>query len=125
MTSLLRFFRRLRRAIMVGGTLAAYFCSYLIFPANRATRLNKARWLQRCCGNILRAMGVKSHVTGRIQAGSLLVSNHVSYLDILVLSATSPTVFVSKKEVRGWPIFGWFAQMSGTLFLDREKRGDV
>lgn len=54
-----------------------------------------------------------------------MAPNHVSYLDILVLAAATPCVFVAKREVRTWPIFGWFAQMAGTRFVDRERRGDV
>ncbi len=57
--------------------------------------------------------------------GVMLTPNHVSYLDILVLSALAPTVFVAKAEVKGWPLFGWFARRAGTLFLRREVRADV
>jgi lyso-ornithine lipid O-acyltransferase len=49
------------------------------------------------------------------------VANHLSYLDILVLSAMHPCVFVSKQEVRSWPLFGLMAKMSGTVFVDRAR----
>jgi 1-acyl-sn-glycerol-3-phosphate acyltransferase len=55
----------------------------------------------------------------------LLVCNHLSYLDILVLSAITPCTFVSKSEVKRWPVFGWFASLAGTLFVRRDKRSDV
>lgn len=55
----------------------------------------------------------------------MLISNHLSYLDILVLSAITPAVFVSKREVKFWPVFGQFAQMAGTVFVDRERRTHV
>jgi lyso-ornithine lipid O-acyltransferase len=62
---------------------------------------------------------------GPIPLKGLLVCNHLSYLDILVISSITPAVFVSKSDVKRWPIFGWFARMSGTLFVDRGRRTDV
>jgi 1-acyl-sn-glycerol-3-phosphate acyltransferase len=52
----------------------------------------------------------------------LLVSNHLSYLDILVFSSVLPCAFVSKAEVGRWPFFGQFAQYGGTIFVQREDR---
>ncbi len=57
--------------------------------------------------------------------GGLIVANHLTYLDIIALSAAMPCVFVSKKEIAAWPIFGLFGRLSGTLFLDRQTRGAV
>jgi 1-acyl-sn-glycerol-3-phosphate acyltransferase len=55
----------------------------------------------------------------------LLVCNHLSYLDIIALASLAPTVFVAKREVQSWPIFGWLASLAGTLFVDRARRSDV
>jgi 1-acyl-sn-glycerol-3-phosphate acyltransferase len=55
----------------------------------------------------------------------MLASNHLSYLDILMLGAITPVAFVAKREVRNWPVFGWFARLAGTMFVHREKRSDV
>jgi lyso-ornithine lipid O-acyltransferase len=85
----------------------------------------RARWLQRGCQRCLRVLGVEFRATGEVPATGLLVSNHLSYLDILVLSALTPAVFVAKREVKHWPVFGWFARLGGTLFVDREKRTQV
>lgn len=52
----------------------------------------------------------------------LICSNHLSYLDILVYASLLPCVFVSKREVRSWPLFGWLARCGGTIFLDRQSR---
>jgi 1-acyl-sn-glycerol-3-phosphate acyltransferase len=52
----------------------------------------------------------------------LLVSNHLSYLDILVIGAACPAVFVAKREVKSWPVFGWLAMLAGTVFVDRNRR---
>jgi 1-acyl-sn-glycerol-3-phosphate acyltransferase len=50
--------------------------------------------------------------------------NHLSYLDIIVLSSIRPCVFVAKRDVAGWPLFGWLARAAGTLFVDRRRRLD-
>jgi 1-acyl-sn-glycerol-3-phosphate acyltransferase len=55
----------------------------------------------------------------------MLVSNHVSWLDIYLLNTVRPVTFVSKLEVRSWPIVGWLASRTGTLFIDRSKRHDT
>lgn len=57
------------------------------------------------------------------QPGSLIVANHISWLDIYALNAVRPMVFVAKAEVRQWPLIGWLAEKSGTIFLRRGSRG--
>ncbi len=52
----------------------------------------------------------------------LLVCNHLSYLDVVVLSSIGPCVFVAKRDVAAWPLFGWLAHAAGTIFVDRERR---
>jgi len=52
----------------------------------------------------------------------LLVCNHLSYLDIVVLSSVQPCAFVAKRDVATWPLFGWLARAAGTIFVDRERR---
>lgn len=54
-----------------------------------------------------------------------IVSNHLSYLDIPIYSAFINTTFVSKAEVKEWPIVGFMAKTLGILFIDRKKRSDV
>jgi 1-acyl-sn-glycerol-3-phosphate acyltransferase len=55
----------------------------------------------------------------------LLVANHLSYLDILVLASRLPAVFVSKAEVRGWPLLGPICTALGTIYIDRSQRRDI
>ncbi|MFA5241884.1 MAG: lysophospholipid acyltransferase family protein [Sulfuricella sp.] len=55
----------------------------------------------------------------------MLIANHVSWLDIYLINAVRPVRFVSKAEVRNWPVLGWFAAKTGTLFLERGKRRDT
>jgi 1-acyl-sn-glycerol-3-phosphate acyltransferase len=68
--------------------------------------------------------GVRVHVVGeRLRAHPLLiVSNHVSWLDIAVVTAVAPVVFVAKSEVAGWPVFGLLARLQRTVFVDRARR---
>lgn len=63
--------------------------------------------------------------SARLDAGALVVSNHVSWIDIYVINAWRPTPFVSKAEIRHWPLIGWFAQNLDTVFIEREKRSDA
>lgn len=58
-------------------------------------------------------------------AGGLLVANHISWLDILVINAALPAHFVAKSEVSTWPILGWLVRRSGTLFVQRHRRSDT
>jgi lyso-ornithine lipid O-acyltransferase len=98
---------------------------YACFREHRINATARAKWLQRTCRRALRALAVQVDSRGKPARGALIVSNHLSYLDILVLASLTPVVFVSKKEVRAWPVFGWFAEKAGTRFIDRTRRGDV
>lgn len=75
------------------------------------------RWWHR---NIARSLGVKVRVHGtpRRQA-TLFVSNHVSPFDITALGSVLPVRFLSKAEVRRWPLLGWLATRAGTLYIER------
>lgn len=57
--------------------------------------------------------------------GAVVVSNHLSYLDIPVLASVLPVVFVSKAEVRRWPFWGWMATLGGTVYVDRTRKRDA
>ncbi len=82
-------------------------------------------WLQRVCKQVLAVVKVKVYLKGQPPASGVLVSNHLSYTDILVYSSVQPTVFISKAEVAAWPLFGTLAKLAGTLFIQRSVRSDV
>ena len=67
-------------------------------------------------------MGVRRDVRGASRGPALLVSNHSSWLDIVVLSACRPTCFVGKSDIAGWPIFGALARLQETIFIRRGSR---
>jgi 1-acyl-sn-glycerol-3-phosphate acyltransferase len=58
-----------------------------------------------------------------MQPGTLLVANHISWLDIFAINAVSPAAFVAKDDILSWPLFGWLAARNETLFLRRGSRG--
>lgn len=70
-------------------------------------------------GRLCRALGLRVSVSGTIARGCLLVSNHVSWLDPVVLGAQGHPDFLAKSEVRGWPVIGWMSVLVGTLFIAR------
>lgn len=69
-------------------------------------------------------IGVRIREVGRRSTASpaLILSNHVSWLDICVITALGPVVFVAKSEVAGWPVFGWLAKLQRTIFINRQAR---
>ncbi len=81
-------------------------------------------WYHR---QVCRLIGVRLTVEGRVTPGRpvLLVSNHVSWLDIPVLSAVAPLSFVAKSEVGTWPLVSSLARLQRTVFVDRERRSAV
>jgi 1-acyl-sn-glycerol-3-phosphate acyltransferase len=84
-----------------------------------------ARWLQTWSRRTLGSIGIQCLHRGTVPRTGLIVCNHLSYLDIPVLAASGPMVFVSKADVQRWPYLGSLARCGGTLFLKRELRGHV
>jgi len=95
----------------------ASFC--LLRLGRKPTDPERAAWLHRCCRMVFRRLGLSRTAIGQIPGDGLLVSNHLSYLDIVIYGATLPCVFVSKQEVRSWPMLGLLAALGGTVFIDR------
>ena len=85
----------------------------------------RAQWTQRCAKAMLWSMGAKVRFEGTFPERGLLTCNHVSYLDIPVLVSIHPMIFVSKSEVRKWPIIGWLTQCAGTIYIVREEKREV
>ncbi|WP_018332993.1 lysophospholipid acyltransferase family protein [Actinomycetospora chiangmaiensis] len=119
----LRFRRRLRTVVRMTGLVAVLLAGVplavlapLLGP--RAVGRVQAAW----CGALLGAAGVTVVVTGpRPAAGSLVVANHVSWLDVLALNRIVPVRMLAKVEVRGWPLIGPMAARVGTVFLERDR----
>jgi lyso-ornithine lipid O-acyltransferase len=73
---------------------------------------------------VCRVLGIRITEIGRRMAEHplLIVSNHTSWLDISVITAVAPVVFVAKSEVANWPVFGLFARLQRSVFVDRNRR---
>jgi 1-acyl-sn-glycerol-3-phosphate acyltransferase len=118
--------RAFRRAVALGFALAACILSYwTVRLRGRLTLVERAAWLHRASCRVLRALDIRATVQGRPPAQGLVVSNHLSYLDIAILSSVMPCFFVSKAEVGGWPFFGKAARVGGTLFLNRRSHAST
>lgn len=81
--------------------------------------------MQSSCKLVLQRLAVTLTVEGPLPQHGLIVSNHLGYLDILLHAAAGPRVFVSKSDVRSWPIFGWLARCGGTIFIERGNRASA
>jgi 1-acyl-sn-glycerol-3-phosphate acyltransferase len=78
-----------------------------------------AVWIHTWCKRIAWALGFSCRAEGELPTGGAVVSNHLSYLDILLYSAVQPFVMVAKTEVRGWPLLGWLTMRAGTVYVTR------
>jgi len=79
-------------------------------------------WFHRM---VLRILNIRVEILGIPSATDrplLFVSNHNSWLDIIVLGSTGPLVFIAKSEIASWPLFGTFARLQRSIFVDRAKR---
>ena len=90
----------------------------------------RKKMVQHWCIRLLRILKVKVIIHGDPSTllGTkpyLLVSNHISWLDIHIINSIRPVIFVAKADVSKWPIFGYLASMLGTIFLKREKLSDI
>lgn len=97
----------------------------LVFPwlDERGRRSHIRRW----SAGLLRVAGVELQGRGLPRPGAtLLVANHVSWLDIAAIHALAPHArFVSKADVLRWPLLGWLIRAVGTLFIERGRRRDA
>ena len=121
------FSRQLRSASRMTAFLGAAFSGlwrHRTLPEN-ASRHDCAEWLHQVCARGLKAIDTEVSTCGILPERGLIVSNHLSYLDILCYSAALPCVFVSKAEVEQWPIFGKYARWSGSVFVRRHDRADA
>lgn len=96
------------------------------FPRlSAAGRHECIRWWS---AGLLRHMGLTLEVSGTAPrpGATLLVSNHISWLDIAAVHAAVPHArFVSKADVLRWPLLGWLIRNAGTLFIERERKRDA
>jgi 1-acyl-sn-glycerol-3-phosphate acyltransferase len=127
----LRALRKLVRVVLLLGATAVSYVALLaalglLLPAPRWRRRGRNvvyhRWSRLC----LRILGGRLRIEGSPPAAPFfLVSNHLSYVDIIVLASHLDVFFIAKLEIRSWPLFGLLTRTVGTIFVDRELRRDV
>lgn len=83
-------------------------------------------WPPRFLGMVARIAGARLRVTGTpLRRDVLIVSNHLSWIDILVLAQASGTAFVAKDDLAGVPLIGWLCTLNETIFIARGDRSSV
>lgn len=105
-------------------TLPLMPVQWLLLHTSKRYARTFPHWYHRL---VCRLLGIRIHVDGELPRGrpALIVANHVSWLDIPVLSAVAPVSFVAKSEVGTWPFVSWLAKLQRTVFVDRKRRIDV
>jgi 1-acyl-sn-glycerol-3-phosphate acyltransferase len=101
-------------------------CAFLFPWLDTAQRMERVRhWSAR----LVAICGIRievRHVSGApVLTNALMVSNHISWLDIFVINSVCPSRFVAKADIRGWPMIGWLCQQAGTIFIARGRVREV
>jgi len=119
-----------RIAVAVPITAIAYsralLASIFLRPWPRTRVRFQGRAFRFWCRGLCRTFGIRVAVEGRApRLPFFLVSNHVSYLDILVLGTELPCIFVAKAEIDRWPLFGALCRSVNTIFIDRKAKREL
>ncbi len=121
MASLRLYFVLTLSALLVAGLIPLQYLAVRFFP----------KWANfipmRFHRMILWLFGVRVILRGNISSTRplLMVANHVSWLDILVLGSVQPVHFIAKSDMQSWPVLGLLAKLQQTIFIDRQHRRDV
>jgi lyso-ornithine lipid O-acyltransferase len=101
------------------------YASLELIAKRPATREQRAEWLHQFCARAARQMGVSLRQYGTYPEQGVVIANHLGYLDIVAFAALHRCVFVSKAEIRNWPVLGWMTTMAGTVYVDRGRGGSA
>jgi 1-acyl-sn-glycerol-3-phosphate acyltransferase len=111
------------------GAHAARAAFILRFVYPRASPRRRRALTQRWSARLLDILGIRPQLEGEPpppgEAATMIAANHVSWIDIFLISSVRPTRFVAKSEIRAWPLAGWIADRAGTLFIQRDQMRDM
>ena len=116
------------RSVLRSTTRTAHLLALLVAAAvdgllrKPGTLVDRSRWRHRWCLRIVKALGLECNITGPLPGSGALVSNHLTYLDVLFYGAATPFIMVAKADIRRWPLIGWITARAGTVYVSR--RGD-
>lgn len=118
---------RLALHLIQGVATAGFVFPWVSKSRERALIRNWSEKLLRILKVELKISGLAPNPETAWNSGqpAMVIANHVSWLDIFAIQAVCPSRFVSKSEVRSWPIIGWLCEKAGTLFIARGTRADV
>ena len=126
---------RVRQVVRLAGITGWTTFSFLrwsggalvLLPAADARRRWRLASFRQWASGVAWLLGMRRVVHGAPPAEGpfILVTNHVSYMDIILLASIVPGVFVAKREVRSWPVWGIFAGAMRTIFVDRNRHRDA
>jgi 1-acyl-sn-glycerol-3-phosphate acyltransferase len=111
------------RAAKVVWVFAAQLAKLMVTRPH--TRPERAAWLTGMCRQMLRTMDVEWATSGPVPMEGAVITNHKSYLDIVLHGALRPCVFVSAIETRKMPLIGWISMMAGTVYVVRGGGGSA
>jgi 1-acyl-sn-glycerol-3-phosphate acyltransferase len=101
------------------GANAALILRFVYPRSSSATHRRLMRWWSGKLLRILRVTPVVEGIPPRGADAAMIAANHVSWLDIFVVSSVQPARFIAKSEIRDWPFVGWIVEKAGTIFVRR------
>ena len=112
---------------MIAHAAHAAFILKFVYP--RATPERRRALMHWWSRKLLAILNIKPQVEGEppssAEMQAMIVANHVSWIDIFLISSVRPTRFVAKSEILAWPVAGWIAERAGTLFIRRDQIRDM
>ncbi len=110
------------RAVLI--SIAVLLTALVVVPLSRIAPRLSTTILQRACRALLALLGVRVCVEGAPGTG-LLIANHVSWLDAILVLSAQPACFLAKSEIATWPLVAALAASQGTIFVDRGRRRGI
>lgn len=120
-------FRTGTRLALLGWVIASGMAVLPFFLLRWAGSETEGRiaWMQWMSRRFLSLLHCRVEVVGKIPSEGLVASNHLGYVDILIIGSVCPALFVAKSDVKEWPVFGWLTRSAATIFVSRDNPAEV